>query len=159
VHLVQALLSRGASPNASSRDRTTPLEAAIVAPLLAGTYPGASSQPRHATIQALLRAGASAISADATGCTAVYSAAVMDDAATIDELAARGADVDRPCQGNMPLHAAVIHGAVHAAAALLRHGTRLGVRNAKGQTALMLAKQIGQPNMVRLLNQATEATQ
>src|SRR6195256_2325455 len=89
----------------------------------------------------LLKAGASAKSANEFGATALYAAAEQSDPAMAQKLIAAGADANRPLMsGETPLMVAAKRGNVETVRALLSGGANPNAKEEMGgQTALMWA--------------------
>jgi ankyrin repeat protein len=137
VTVVRDLLVRGAEPRALAADGTTPL------------LVRAASIGRTEIVEELLKAGAPIDSHFSTGDTPLLAAARASNSATVKLLCERGANLAYSSgQGETPLLAVIAQIAASkedsAPAAetlriLLSRKPDINVRNAKGQTPLMLA--------------------
>lgn len=89
--------------------------------------------------------------------TALHSAALSNDVATVRELIAQGADVNaQDRDGFAPLHFAAQEYAVAAARTLLEAGAEVDITNRYGNTPLWVAtfQSHGRGEMIRLLRAA-----
>ncbi|MFF1833347.1 ankyrin repeat domain-containing protein [Streptomyces sp. NPDC058231] len=102
----------------------------------------------------MLRAGASAESADEDGATALYLASVSDRPGVVRLLLAAGADPDRACgpeDGDLPICGAACGGHTEVVRALLAAGARPDLREQFGFTALRWAAGLGHARTAEVL--------
>jgi ankyrin repeat protein len=138
---VRALLQKKADVNAPQADGTTALHWA------------ARWDDLEMTAM-LIRAGASAQTANRIGTTPLFLATVNGSAPMTEALLAAGADPNAPVlsHGETPLMMAARTGNPDGVQVLLRHGARPNVaENLRGTTALMWAAEQGHAEVVELL--------
>jgi ankyrin repeat protein len=139
--IVKALLDRGAKTTIRGRERETPLTVAIMA-------------NNQSCIKMLLSLGADVNSVENYGDTPLHVAVAMLDSGTIRELLRRGARVNAQDEsGATPLmYEASEH--IEVMKALLSGHPDLSLKDSKGKTALMLAKEYNHPEIIDLLKEA-----
>ena len=140
---IEALIGRGADPNARDNKGHGPLHMAA-----------RSGAPEAARV--LLAGGADPNAATARlGNTPLHEAAVADHPAVVQILVAQGADVDaRDGIGNAPLHDATEHASPEAVQILLKAGADVNARNRSDVTPLHKAARHGSPEVVQVLLEA-----
>ena len=104
-------------------------------------------------VEALLAAGAKAISANRYNVTPLSLASMNGNGAIIERLLKAGADANSASgEGQTPLMTAALNGRVDAVKVLLAHGARINESEPiRGQTALMWAASEGNTGAVKLL--------
>ena len=93
LELVQLLLAHGASPHVFSKDRESTLEAAAGTALINGYNRQRSPQERLAVVKLLVEMGEDVNWADSYGITPLMGAANLGDAAIVQYLIDKGADL------------------------------------------------------------------
>jgi len=134
----QALLARGADPNATRHNGDTPLHLAAVA--------------GHAGVAGVLAArGAGLDARKPDGSTPLHLAAAMGSTAVVELLLAKGADVNaKTTDGRTPLHRAALWGRGEIVSILIARGADVNARTARGVTPLALARR-HHPGVVEIL--------
>ena len=154
---VDALLARGANPNAQAKNDETDLSAESLE-ILVGDDPGneqaffewknegdtvlgiAAAANRRKSIALLAEGGADVNGRDANGFTALHNAAVNNARLAAYELIERGASINARGSLEMtPLHLAVAGNAAQAAAELIIRGANINVRMESSATPLHIA--------------------
>ncbi len=163
--VVEFLLQKGAGVDLSSQNRVTPLMAA-------------SLDGHVVVVEALLRAGANVQAMDLHGATPLMRAASRGHVATIKVLLAKGACIDTQNQkGETALMVAVKEdylqameksmAAPHLIQAarddllesvriLLAVGADFRIQDQSGKTMLIYARELGNPEIMRLMRQAIQ---
>jgi uncharacterized protein len=104
-----------------------------------------------AELRRVLRRGHSPDGKDAQGMTALYWAAYLGESEKVKILIDAGADIElKSWHGGTPLMAACEKGKLEAARVLIRAGACIH-RRIEGKTALDLAKESGNQELVKLL--------
>jgi len=93
IELVQLLLAHGANPHVFSKDRETPLEAATGTAFINGYNRQRSPEERLAVVKTLVELGEDVNWADSYGITPLMGAANLGDAAIVQYLIDKGADL------------------------------------------------------------------
>jgi ankyrin repeat protein len=93
LELVQLLLAHGANPHVRSKDRETTLEAAAGTAFINGYNRQHSPEERLAVVKILVESGEDVNWADSYGITPLMGAANLGDAAIVQYLIDRGADL------------------------------------------------------------------
>jgi ankyrin repeat protein len=106
---------------------------------------------RAAAILRAIDAGQSVDTVTPGGRTALSTATGVGDVALMTALLERGANPDKPPDGNTPLMIAVYLRQQRAAELLVARGAKVNLRNQAGRTALMIAAMGGNAGMVSLL--------
>ncbi len=105
-----------------------------------------------AQINQLLNQGANVNASNASGETALHSAASTGNISAAQALLQRGANVNaRTVRGWTPLHTAARFGRSNLVALLLRNGAQPNTQNIDGKTPMQLARQANQHNIVAQL--------
>jgi uncharacterized protein len=140
LETLEAVLSHGATPDAS--------DASGLTPLMCAAFMG------HAAIAArLLRDGAAADTRDEKGYTALMFAANAGKAEVVDVLLAAGADPNaRDNDRSTPLMFAAQHGFDDCVRRLLARGANPGATGAHGLSAIAFARQNGHRSTEKLLD-------
>jgi ankyrin repeat protein len=134
-----ALQQKSVDVNATAVDGTTALQWAV-------------QRDDIRMVEALLRAGADARTANAFGVQPLAVAAVNGNAEILNLLLQAGADPNAgPSAGETTLMTAARTGKVNPVKVLLAHGANVDARDARGQTALMWAASRNNAGVVRLL--------
>jgi ankyrin repeat protein len=143
--IVSALLASGASPNNKSKAGESPLHA--------------SADKGHlAVVQLLINSGADVNSRTKDGWTCLHCAAESGQIDTMKALIQEGAEIDSKGGklSETALMLASYQGHVKAASLLVEHGAAVGLKNSNGYTALKIAEQHGNGDMVLLLMKKTK---
>ncbi len=140
--IVILLLNGGAEPNPVDPSGHTPLWAAAF-------------QNHPQVIRALVKNGANLNHRDSNGNTAISIAAAGGSDEAIIELAALGLNPDQPNRfGRTPLFDAVEHQKIGAVQELLKLGANPNQRTVSGNTPMQAARGRGNPEIIRLLQEA-----
>ena len=170
--IVQLLLSKGASIEATDKDNDTPLHIAVwkghtstVELLLskgalieATNYYNntplhrAASNGHTSTVELLLSKGASIEATDYCNSTPLHNAALNGHTSTVELLLSKGASIEAMNKSNdTALHRAVFYGHTSTVELLLSKGASIETTNKDNSTPLHLAAEYGRTSIVRLL--------